>query len=80
VNRKLAEYESRLALLSQELERLTGALKAASQENEGLRRQLSEMQAHSSNYEMKITQKVTAYETNLSFLQNANEELQKRLQ
>lgn len=69
VNRKLAEYESRLALLSQELERLTIALKVSGQENEGLKRQLNEKQALSSNYELEVSRKVTTYESNLSFLQ-----------
>jgi hypothetical protein len=65
-------------MLGQELERLNGLLTKASQENEGLRRQLNEKNQQSSNYELEFSRKITTYESNISFIQKENEDLKRR--
>ena len=49
VNRKVAEYENRIALMAQEIERLGSTLKSKNEEIDGLRKSLNE-------YEYKYSQ------------------------
>lgn len=49
-NRKISEYENKIAMLSQEIERLNGNLKNLSQENEGLRKQVNETKSSVNNF------------------------------
>ena len=70
--RKLGEYENRIALLSQQLERITGNLNQSRQENEGLRRQLNDQKVSIGSYELEVSRKVTTYEQNITLIQRDN--------
>lgn len=55
------------------MERITTSLNQSRQENEGLRRQLTEQKASIGTYELEVSRKVTTYEQNLTLVQRDNE-------
>lgn len=89
VNRKLAEYENRIALMSQEIERLNGALRtrveelssweskfrAVQVENDGLKRAQADME-YRIREEMKV--QIGSYESQFIMANRQNEELANR--
>ena len=72
VNRKVAEYENKIALLSQEIERLNGNLRNKVEEIDGLRKRISD-------YETSMTQLNQEWQTKAGRLTQENEELRRRL-
>ena len=87
LNRRIAEYENKMALLSQEIERLNVTLRGKVEEISGL-----EQRNRSLQHEYEISQKrmseeitiewrnkITVYEQQVTTFQQENEELRRRL-
>ena len=55
-NRKISEYENRIALLSQEIERLNGNLRQLENNNRNLVQEVESMRRKNSEYEITIVQ------------------------
>lgn len=93
LNRKLAEYENRIALMSQEIERLNGALRQKAEETSGYQLQLRQLQEHNEELRrgnadsgVRITQitqeystKITTYETRIKQYNVEIDELNRRI-
>ena len=83
VNRKVAEYENKIALLSQEIERLNGNLRNKVDENgqlnskaQALTQEIDVLKRRNNEYEITITQQ---WETKWTRITQENEELRRRL-
>ena len=87
VNRRIPQYENKIAILSQDIERLNQALKQRTDELENSRRQIREMEmkfqnvtSSASMQEMQTSRKFSMYEENQNRLNRENEDLKRKLQ
>lgn len=91
ITRKISEYENKIVVLSQELERLNGNLRNKVDENNNLETAVRNLQQDNermrkiqSEYEVKYTQEyqvqITTYETRLKQSYQQIEEMRRRLQ
>ena len=93
VSRKVSGYDSKIAALSQEIERLNGALRgkvdevgslegklqSVRQENEGLRRGGSESEYKITQITQEYSMKISTYENRIQQFSSENEDLQRRI-
>ena len=75
-NRKIAEYENRIALLTQEIERLNGNIRQLENNNRNLVQEVESLRRKTSEYEITIVQE---WQTKVRKLESDNEDLRRRL-